>query len=173
MPEGWEGSWRGGTWTVAERSNGGSTIRASDAERSEVADLLSKHYADGRLDASELEERVEAAMKAKTRGELSALLRDLPRPQPSSPVPVAGGMRPGMPAGQPPPLLPLLLLPLFMVALVSVAAAPHIPVFLVFLPLLWLWRRRRTCRAAPARWGPGFGLDGRSSSGWPGHAPRS
>ncbi len=34
-------------------------LRVSDAERADVADRLSKHYGDGRLDQSEFNERME------------------------------------------------------------------------------------------------------------------
>jgi len=60
-------------------------LRASDAERNEVADRLSRHYADGRLDATEFKERLDHAMGAKTRGDLSGLFDDLPRLRPEAP----------------------------------------------------------------------------------------
>ena len=53
-------------------------IRVSDAERSAVAELLGQHYADGRLDQAEFDERVGRTMAAKTRGDLSGLFDDLP-----------------------------------------------------------------------------------------------
>jgi len=53
-------------------------IRISDAERSAVAELLGQHYADGRLDQAEFDERVGRAMAAKTRGDLTGLFDDLP-----------------------------------------------------------------------------------------------
>jgi hypothetical protein len=53
-------------------------MRISDAERAEVADRLSKHYSDGRLDQAEFNERLDRAMKAKTRADLSGLFADLP-----------------------------------------------------------------------------------------------
>jgi hypothetical protein len=56
----------------------GSDLRVSDAERHDVADRLSRHYADGRLDQVELNERLEQAMGAKTRGDLGGLFTDLP-----------------------------------------------------------------------------------------------
>lgn len=56
----------------------GSDTRVSDTERSEIADLLAKHYADGRLDQVEFNERVDQAMKAKTRADFRGLLDDLP-----------------------------------------------------------------------------------------------
>jgi hypothetical protein len=53
-------------------------LRVSDAERNEVAELLAKHYADGRLDQGEFDDRVTTAMAAKTRGDLMGLFDDLP-----------------------------------------------------------------------------------------------
>src|SRR6266516_6173292 len=53
-------------------------LRASDAERADVADRLSKHYGDGRLDQAEFNERMERAMNAKTHGEFDGLFADLP-----------------------------------------------------------------------------------------------
>ena len=54
------------------------TLRASDADRERVVDLLRAHAAEGRLEAEELAERVEAAYRSKTVGELDELTRDLP-----------------------------------------------------------------------------------------------
>jgi hypothetical protein len=53
-------------------------LRVSDAERAEVADRLSKHYADGRLDQAEFAERLDQAMAAKTQADLGGLFVDLP-----------------------------------------------------------------------------------------------
>ena len=53
-------------------------LRVSDSERAAVADRLSKHYADGRLDEAEFNERVETAMKAKRQSDFSGLFADLP-----------------------------------------------------------------------------------------------
>ena len=53
-------------------------IRVSDAERNAVAELLGQHYADGRLDQAEFDERVGRTMAAKTRGDLTGLFDDLP-----------------------------------------------------------------------------------------------
>lgn len=54
-------------------------LRASDAERSEVADRLSRHFAEGRLDQTEFKNRLDRAMGAVTRGDLDGLFHDLPR----------------------------------------------------------------------------------------------
>jgi hypothetical protein len=56
-------------------------LRASDAERSATVDVLRRHHAEGRLDTTELEERIERCYAAKTRGELDALTADLPDPR--------------------------------------------------------------------------------------------
>jgi hypothetical protein len=56
-----------------------SRIRIGDAERTQVAEALGKHFADGRLDKPEFDERMEKAMSAKTEADLAGLLADLPR----------------------------------------------------------------------------------------------
>jgi len=53
-------------------------IRASDGERDEVVALLQGDFADGRLTQAELEDRVGAALEARTRDQLRALTADLP-----------------------------------------------------------------------------------------------
>ena len=53
-------------------------VRASDAERDEVAAVLSEALAQGRLTSTELAERIDAAYAAKTRAELVPLTADLP-----------------------------------------------------------------------------------------------
>lgn len=53
-------------------------LRVSDADRQAVTDRLSAHFADGRLDQAEFDDRVERAMSAKTRGDLNGLFTDLP-----------------------------------------------------------------------------------------------
>ena len=57
---------------------GDPRIRASDADRDRATALLREHHAAGRLTAEEFGERMEAAMVAKTIGELDELLEDLP-----------------------------------------------------------------------------------------------
>src|SRR4051794_32425426 len=60
-------------------------IRASDAERESVVETLRTHAEAGRLNAEELEERVDGALHATTRADLDALQRDLPQPRPRTP----------------------------------------------------------------------------------------
>jgi hypothetical protein len=53
-------------------------LRVSDAERDAAAAELREHYAAGRLTADELNERISQAFAARTRGDISAVMRDLP-----------------------------------------------------------------------------------------------
>ena len=55
-------------------------LRAADADREAVAELLSDALTKGRLDAVEFGERLDRAFAARTVGELVALTADLPRP---------------------------------------------------------------------------------------------
>ncbi|MFF4490908.1 DUF1707 domain-containing protein [Streptomyces sp. NPDC001544] len=55
-------------------------LRASDADRERVAEVLRDALAEGRLDMEEFEERLEATYKARTYGELTPITCDLPVP---------------------------------------------------------------------------------------------
>jgi Domain of unknown function (DUF1707) len=55
-------------------------LRVSDADRETVVTELGRHFQDGRLDHGEFDERIGAALSAKTEGDLAGLLADLPRP---------------------------------------------------------------------------------------------
>ena len=130
-------------------------LRASDDERSAVADKLSRHYAEGRLDETEFKTRLDTAMSATTRGDLNGLFRDLP----------------SLPSALPPPpprhrrVLPWVFLFAFL-AIVTTAAIPfyphyplfRVPWFLVFIVGLVLWRR-----AAGQRWHRQYDRRSRSS----------
>jgi len=73
-------------------------MRASDADREAVTARLRDHYAEGRLTQDELDERVSAALGAKTFGDLRTLTTDLPGPVP---LPPRAAARPS--GGGPPP----------------------------------------------------------------------
>jgi len=66
-----------------------SELRASHEDRDRVVELLRVSAGDGRLTAEELDERLEAAMTARTYGELARLVADLPAAGPviSAPAP--------------------------------------------------------------------------------------
>lgn len=56
-------------------------LRASDADRERIVELLGEARADGRLTADEHSDRVDVAYKARTLGDLSGLTADLSRPE--------------------------------------------------------------------------------------------
>ncbi|WP_280258891.1 DUF1707 SHOCT-like domain-containing protein [Nocardia wallacei] len=53
--------------------------RASDAERQQVADLLSRHLSEGRIDLAEYDQRVARVYATTTRDDLQLVLSDLPK----------------------------------------------------------------------------------------------
>jgi Flp pilus assembly protein TadB len=55
-----------------------ASLRAADADRERVAERLRRASVEGRLLTEELEQRLEAALRARTYGELDALTADLP-----------------------------------------------------------------------------------------------
>ncbi|WP_031939313.1 DUF1707 SHOCT-like domain-containing protein [Prescottella defluvii] len=85
-------------------------LRVSDAEREHVGELLQRAVGQGMLSLGEFTERMDTALAAKTRGELNAVLADLPGMQidPS----YLAGQQPGsgpapVPPGPPPAHLPV------------------------------------------------------------------
>ena len=62
-------------------------MRVSDEERRAVVDELRVHYGAGCIDLAEFEDRTNAALAARVRGELEPLLGDLPElaPPPAGP----------------------------------------------------------------------------------------
>ncbi|OEU85456.1 hypothetical protein DB35_14730 [Streptomyces abyssalis] len=67
------------------------SVRASDADRDRIADILREALAEGRLDAEEHAERIDAVYGAKTMGELEPLVRDLPAGRAGSEAAPASG----------------------------------------------------------------------------------
>lgn len=59
--------------------------RIGDADRDQAVAFLQEHMAQGRIDASEFDDRMSRALKAKTASELAVLFDDLPDPRPPSP----------------------------------------------------------------------------------------
>jgi hypothetical protein len=68
--------------------------RAGDGDRDQVAAVLREAHAEGRLDLDELTERLDAAYRAKTFGELAAVTSDLPTPRPRSRPPGSPPLEP-------------------------------------------------------------------------------
>lgn len=131
-------------WRPAPAINfqpGRSSLRVGDAERDEAIRLLGEHFAAGRLDHQEYDERSSRALGARTFGDLDVLFRDLPVGQP------VGPRRPSRPpwAGQQrrsrrgPRLLPVLLI---LVGLAIVLSSP----WLVFIGLgVLFFLKGRSC----------------------------
>jgi hypothetical protein len=74
-------------------------MRASDADREKVAGILREAYVEGRLTATEHEERLAEAYRAQTYGELIPVMRDLPVPPGTLAIPTANGLM-AAPSGQ-------------------------------------------------------------------------
>jgi len=110
-------------------------IRVSDADRERVAERLREHYAEGRLTADELDERITATLNAKTFADLRPILADLPGPAPVPPPdlqPAPRSRRPVVVYHRGPRLFPLVLL-----ALVAAVVLPGAGfVFLTFLKIM-------------------------------------
>lgn len=73
----------------------GYEMRVGDAEREATAAELREHYASGRLTLDELNDRIDRAFAAKTRGDLDGLMRDLPSSRPRVPGTAGPGFGPG------------------------------------------------------------------------------
>jgi hypothetical protein len=124
-------------------------IRVSDADRDHVTARLREHFGEGRLTHDELDERISAALNAKTAGDLRRVMADLPEPVPAQ-APWGGPHGGGPPwavarrGGPPwvvrrrgPRLLPVLLIALFAVLLVHGGGWLLFGFFQVLL-LFWL-----------------------------------
>jgi hypothetical protein len=69
----------------------GVELRASHADRDQVAEVLRVAAGDGRLSADELDDRLERALTARTYAELAALTTDLPATPGTAVVPPGAG----------------------------------------------------------------------------------
>jgi TM2 domain-containing membrane protein YozV len=72
-------------------------MRVGTREREHVVELLGQHFAAGRINASEYEERLLAATSAVTLNDISGLFADLPQPHPAflaPPQPIAPRFQP-------------------------------------------------------------------------------
>jgi hypothetical protein len=124
-------------WSRGLFGPGDQSMRVSDAERQAIADRLAVHYADGRLDQLEFDERCGRAMSAKTRGDLDGLLDDLPEPPGTLGTGPSGA--PGIPAfsgGAPiarrPHRHPVLALAIFVVIVLAIGHA-------FWIVASWFW----------------------------------
>ena len=110
-------------------------LRASDAERNEVADKLSRHFADGRLDQIEFRARLDRAMGATTRGDLGGLFDDLP--------PLGNEVEPAPRRRRrlAPVVVAIVLFALLASAVTSSLTVLRVPWFLLIVVALLVWRR--------------------------------
>lgn len=123
-----------------------SSLRASDADREAVAERLRNAVVEGRLEPEELEERLHAALRARTYGDLRRLHSDLP----SKPKAWAGAM--------PVARVAFAVAMALAVVIVVLVVAAVLAAWLVLWALVWLglWGRR-ACSArlgarAQTRW---------------------
>jgi DUF1707 SHOCT-like domain len=88
-PEPWKGPpgnavelWRSFPQDPREPAN--APLRASDADRDRIHQVLAHAFGDGRLDQTEFEERTDVVVRARTLGELPPIVADLlPDPGPA------------------------------------------------------------------------------------------
>ncbi len=135
-------------------------MRVGDADREAMADILRQHYAAGRLDSQEFEERIGRCLAAKTFGDFDGLFDDLPPLTPPAPEPGQGPWQghgpwqgPQHPYPQhpthgygPPPWRPVYIIPIIL-GIIVLGALTHGHLFWLFWPLFFLfifgpWRRR-------------------------------
>jgi hypothetical protein len=125
-------------------------LRAADSDRERTAERLRTSHAEGRLDLTEFQERLERCYGARTLGELTELVGDLPR-QDERRERRFGWFGPWR--WRLAPLAPIL------IALILVSAATGHHVLWLWVPLAFLfwrmswWGRRH--RLAGVRRGPG------------------
>jgi hypothetical protein len=114
-----------------------ANLRIGDLERDAAAESLSAHYAAGRLDRVEFDERLAAVYAAKTGSELAPLFADLPGSQ----VALVQDQRAA--ARRRPAFHPvLLLLAFFLVASTVGAIANGYPPVFLFFAAFWILRGR-------------------------------
>lgn len=143
-------------WLAVATTGADTQLRIGDAERTLVTEALQQHYAEGRLDSDELEERLDATLAAKTQADLREVTKDLPGPRSwEAPSPLPPRRHPRHHHG-PSKFLkaPLILLAVFgVIALVTgtplvffVALRILMTIFVVGLLFSFIRRRRFTHR---------------------------
>lgn len=125
-------------------------IRAADADREATANVLRRHYTEGRLDAQEYDERIERCYAAKTLGELDELFADLPRVETRE-----RGPNHGRRAYRPPWRLAVVAPVVIALVVISALTGAHLfwlawPLFFFVLGPFGLFGR--WCRTGQGRW---------------------
>jgi len=117
-------------------------VRIGDVEREEAARALGEHFATGRLDREEYDERLASAFAARTWGDLAPVFRDLPHPAPVATSPVVPRVAGVSRRGHGLPFLPVVMLLIGLSLLVGSAW-----VFWLGLGGFLIWRRTRRTRS--------------------------
>jgi len=116
------------------------SIRVSDDDRDRVSAQLRDHFAAGRITPAELDERLSAALSARTFGDLRRIMADLPGPVPAQAYAAPPPLR-ATPARavrrRHPPFPPLILLAL-LAALLTPGAGWLLAAFVNVILLFWL-----------------------------------
>ena len=128
--------------------------RIADSDRERAMSDLAGHYADGRLDHEEYDERLDAIWTARTRADLAVIFGDLPRPQATYPASPARTASRG-PRGRRFPLLPVI------AVLVVLSVVTHAPFWLLIFPLMFI-RSGRGMGCAPSHGHTDYRRPGRS-----------
>lgn len=98
-------------------------LRIGDAERNDALEVLGEHFAEGRLDREEYDERCQQALAARTASDLTPLFTDLPGRRPAALVPSGSPGPAYLPPGVRPGAVPRSRVPFLPVLLVLVAMA--------------------------------------------------
>ena len=127
-------------------------LRIGDREREAAAKSLGEHFAAGRLDPAELEERLSAVFAARTQPQINRLFSDLP----DSRRPGPGRSAPGPPNPSDWPLPVPILLGLMLLGLTILTRGA----ILLPVAMIWLWGGLGRCHArgdglTSGRGGPG------------------
>ena len=130
-------------------------MRVSDSDRERAMADLAEHYAEGRLEHEEYDERLDAIWTARTRADLAVLFGDLPRPAAARPAgPPARAPHPRGRGRARMPVLPVLAL------LIVLSVLTGAPLWVLIFPLWIFAGRRGGCAPGRGHHGP------QRSTGW-------
>jgi hypothetical protein len=114
-----------GPWDPRVRAH--SHVRASDADREQVVEILTAAFVQGRLSLDELGLRAGHALASRTYGELAATIADIPAPPLQPPAPPSPARPPAPAAPIPPGRMPA-----------GAKAAVWAACVIVALPAVWV-----------------------------------
>lgn len=163
------------TSDYSRRTPANRNLRASDADRSAVGDILRREHVAGRLDTDEYAERYGRCIEAKTYAQLDELLTDLPveaepayQPRPAATGAGWQGYRSAS-GGRPRWRVPVLAWLALVGVLIALSGGPGlllaVPLvfFLVVRPLMWRSAGRSGWRGPGCGWRGGCGPGARGT----------